>query len=162
MEPQPLELPSDPYLNPGHVVLLHLLHLVLHHGVQLVLKLQRLQVVHVPGPKDSPSKERKEIQVPRGKNEWKTKKNRYLRYRYHFAVFSVVDQSIVFMLILIRIRLSMSMPIQILPQISRMLENMNFLNFVLFTSFPVYNSRQRYTAGVEISGKVVQMSSTVS
>ena len=27
-------------LNPGHVVLLHLLHLVLHHGVQLVLKLQ--------------------------------------------------------------------------------------------------------------------------
>ena len=27
-------------LNPGHVVLLHLLHLVLHHGVELVLKLQ--------------------------------------------------------------------------------------------------------------------------
>ena len=27
-------------LNPGHIVLLHLLHLVLHHGVQLVLKLQ--------------------------------------------------------------------------------------------------------------------------
>ena len=27
-------------LNPGHVVLLHLLHLVLHHGVQLVLKLE--------------------------------------------------------------------------------------------------------------------------
>ena len=26
--------------DPGHVVLLHLLHLVLHHGVQLVLKLQ--------------------------------------------------------------------------------------------------------------------------
>jgi hypothetical protein len=28
-------------------VLLHLLHLVLDHGVQLVLKLQRLQMVHV-------------------------------------------------------------------------------------------------------------------
>ena len=27
-------------LNPGHVVLLHLLHLVLHHGVQLVLELE--------------------------------------------------------------------------------------------------------------------------
>ena len=26
--------------NPGHVVLLHLLHLVLHHGVQLVLELE--------------------------------------------------------------------------------------------------------------------------
>ena len=26
-------------LDPGHVVLLHLLHLVLHHRVQLVLKL---------------------------------------------------------------------------------------------------------------------------
>jgi len=35
------------HLNPGHVVLLHLLHLVLHHRVQLRLKLQRLQVVHV-------------------------------------------------------------------------------------------------------------------
>ena len=34
--------------NPGHVMLLHLLHLVLHHSVQLWLKLQRLQVVHVP------------------------------------------------------------------------------------------------------------------
>ena len=29
-------------LNPGHVVLLHLLHLVLHHGVQLAFKLERL------------------------------------------------------------------------------------------------------------------------
>ena len=38
-------------LNPGHVVLLHLLHLVLHHGVQLALKLQGLQVVHVSGQK---------------------------------------------------------------------------------------------------------------
>ena len=27
-------------LNPGHVVLLHLLHLVLHHGVELVLELE--------------------------------------------------------------------------------------------------------------------------
>ena len=36
-------------LNPGHVVLLHLLHLVLHHRTQLGLKLQGLQVVHVPG-----------------------------------------------------------------------------------------------------------------
>ena len=27
-------------LDPRHVVLLHLLHLVLHHGVQLVLKLE--------------------------------------------------------------------------------------------------------------------------
>ena len=35
-------------LNPGHVVLLHLLHLVLHHGVQLAFKLERLEVVHVP------------------------------------------------------------------------------------------------------------------
>ena len=35
------------HLNPGHVVLLHLLHLVLHHRIQLRLKLQRLQVVHV-------------------------------------------------------------------------------------------------------------------
>lgn len=35
-------------LYPGHVVLLHLLHLVLYHGVQLVLKLEGLQVVHVP------------------------------------------------------------------------------------------------------------------
>ena len=27
-------------LNPGHVVLLHFLHLVLHHGVELVLELE--------------------------------------------------------------------------------------------------------------------------
>ena len=27
-------------LNPGHVVLLHLLHLVLHHGVELILELE--------------------------------------------------------------------------------------------------------------------------
>ena len=36
------------HLDPGHIVLLHLLHLVFHHRVQLVLKLERLQVVHVP------------------------------------------------------------------------------------------------------------------
>ncbi len=36
------------YLNPGHIVLLHLLHLVLHHGVQLILELEGLQMVHVP------------------------------------------------------------------------------------------------------------------
>ena len=36
-------------LDPRHVVLLHLLHLVLHHRTQLGLKLQGLQVVHVPG-----------------------------------------------------------------------------------------------------------------
>jgi len=35
-------------LDPGHVVLLHLLHLVLYHGVQLAFKLERLEVVHVP------------------------------------------------------------------------------------------------------------------
>jgi len=34
-------------LDPGHVVLLHLLHLVLHHRVQLVLELQGLKMVHV-------------------------------------------------------------------------------------------------------------------
>jgi hypothetical protein len=34
-----------------------------------------------------------------------------------------------------------------------MLENMNFLIFVLFTALPVYNSRQRYTAGVEVFWK---------
>ena len=35
-------------LYPGHVVLLHLLHLVLHHRVQLTLELERLKVVHIP------------------------------------------------------------------------------------------------------------------
>lgn len=35
------------HLDPGHVVLLHLLHLLLHLGVQLVLKAQALHVVHV-------------------------------------------------------------------------------------------------------------------
>lgn len=34
-------------LDPGHVVLLHLLHLLLDLGVQLVLKAQTLHVVHV-------------------------------------------------------------------------------------------------------------------
>ena len=33
--------------DPGHVMLLHLVHFLLDHGVQLVFKLQRLQVVHV-------------------------------------------------------------------------------------------------------------------
>ena len=41
-------LPEELDLDPGHVVLLHLLHLVLHHRVQLVLKLQGLKVVHIP------------------------------------------------------------------------------------------------------------------
>ena len=41
-------LPEELDLDPGHVVLLHLLHLILHHRVQLVLELQRLKVVHVP------------------------------------------------------------------------------------------------------------------
>ena len=36
-------------LDPRHVVLLHLLHLILHHRTQLGLELQGLQVVHVPG-----------------------------------------------------------------------------------------------------------------
>lgn len=36
------------HLDPAHVVLLHLLHLVLDGRVQLVLKLQALHVVHVP------------------------------------------------------------------------------------------------------------------
>ena len=36
-------------LDPGHVVLLHLAHLVLNHRVQLVLKLEGPTVVHVPG-----------------------------------------------------------------------------------------------------------------
>ena len=36
------------YFDPRHVVLLHLIHLLLHHGVQLVLELQWLQVIHVP------------------------------------------------------------------------------------------------------------------
>ena len=36
------------HLNPRHVLQLHLLHLLLHHRVELVLKLQRLDVVHVP------------------------------------------------------------------------------------------------------------------
>jgi hypothetical protein len=35
------------YFNPGHVVLLHLLHFLLDRGIQLVLKLERLHVVHV-------------------------------------------------------------------------------------------------------------------
>jgi len=36
------------HLNPGHVVLLHFLHLVLHHGVQLAFELERLEMIHVP------------------------------------------------------------------------------------------------------------------
>ena len=35
------------HLDPGHVVMLHLLHLGLDPGVQLVLEAQRLHVVHV-------------------------------------------------------------------------------------------------------------------
>lgn len=35
------------HLDPGHVVLLHLLHLLLHLSVQLMLKAQTLHVVHV-------------------------------------------------------------------------------------------------------------------
>ena len=35
------------HLDPGHVVLLHLLHLLLHLSVELVLKAQTLHVVHV-------------------------------------------------------------------------------------------------------------------
>ena len=35
------------HLDPGHVVLLHLLHLVLDHLIELVLELERLEVVHV-------------------------------------------------------------------------------------------------------------------
>lgn len=34
-------------LNPGHVVLLHLLHLLLDLGVEFVLEAQALHVVHV-------------------------------------------------------------------------------------------------------------------
>lgn len=35
------------HLDPGHVVLLHLLHLLLDLGIQLVLEPQALHVVHV-------------------------------------------------------------------------------------------------------------------
>lgn len=35
------------HLNPGHVVLLHLLHLLLDLSIELVLKAQALHVVHV-------------------------------------------------------------------------------------------------------------------
>lgn len=35
------------HLDPGHVVLLHLLHLLLYLSVELVLKAQTLHVVHV-------------------------------------------------------------------------------------------------------------------
>jgi len=34
-------------LNPGHVVLLHFLHFILDHGIQLTFKLERLEVIHV-------------------------------------------------------------------------------------------------------------------
>ena len=35
------------HLNPGHVVLLHLLHLLFNLSIELVLKAQTLHVVHV-------------------------------------------------------------------------------------------------------------------
>ena len=35
------------HLNPGHVVLLHLIHLLLDLSIELVLKAQALHVVHV-------------------------------------------------------------------------------------------------------------------
>ena len=34
-------------VDPGHVVLLHLHHLVLHHRIELVLEFHRLEVIHV-------------------------------------------------------------------------------------------------------------------
>ena len=38
--------------DPGHVVLLHFLHLLTHGGVQLMFELKRLHVVHVSGVGD--------------------------------------------------------------------------------------------------------------
>ena len=42
---RPGQLVTD--LDPAHVVLLHLLHFLLDGGVELVLELERLRVVHV-------------------------------------------------------------------------------------------------------------------
>lgn len=35
------------HLNPGHVVLLHLLHFLLHLSIEFVLKAQTLHVIHI-------------------------------------------------------------------------------------------------------------------